>query len=62
MGEDGEYSFSMGYVVNLYDNADDNIDAYFKTTHIKADIVINTTDETNKVIGHIDSDVVPPSK
>ena len=57
-----EYSFSMGYVVNLYDNADDNIDAYFKTTHIKADIVINTTDETNKVIGHIDSDVVPPSK
>ena len=57
-----EYSFSMGYVVNLYDNADDNIDAYFKTTHIKADIVVNTTDETNKVIGHIDNDVVPPSK
>ena len=52
----------MNYVVNLYTKADDNIAAYFKTNHIKADIVINTTDETNKVIGHIDHDVVPPSK
>lgn len=57
-----EYSYSMNYVVNLHSKADDNIDAYFKTSHIKADIVINTTDETNKVIGHIDNDVVPPSK
>ena len=57
-----EYSYSMNYVVNLYTKADDNIAAYFKTNHIKADIVINTTDETNKVIGHIDHDVVPPSK
>ena len=57
-----EYSFSMTYVVDLYDNAEENINAYFDTTHIKADIVINTTDETNKVIGHIDNDVVPPSK
>lgn len=57
-----EYSYSMNYVVDLYTKADDNIDAYFKTTHVKADIVINTTSETNKVIGHIDHDVVPPSK
>lgn len=57
-----EYSYSMNYVVNLYTNADDNIAAYFNTTHIKADIVINTTDEVNKVIGRIDNDVVPPSK
>ena len=57
-----EYSYSMNYVVNLHSKADDNIDAYFKTSHIKADIVVNTTDETNKVIGHIDNDVVPPSK
>lgn len=57
-----EYSYSMNYVVNLHTKADDNIDAYFKTNHIKADIVINTTSETNKVIGHIDQDVVPPSK
>lgn len=57
-----EYSYSMNYVVNLYPKADDNIVAYFDTTHIKADIVINTTDEVNRVIGHIDSDVVPPSK
>ena len=57
-----EYSYSMNYEVNLHSNADDNIDAYFKTKHIKADIVINTTDETNKIIGHIDNDVVPPSK
>ena len=57
-----EYSYSMNYVVNLHSKADDNIDAYFKTSHIKADIVINTTDETNKVVGHIDQDVVPPSK
>lgn len=57
-----EYSYSMNYVVNLYTKADDNIDAYFRTNHIKADIVINTTDEVNKVIGHIDHDVVPPSK
>ena len=56
-----EYSYSMNYVVNLHSKADDNIDAYFKTSHIKADIVINTTGETNKVIGHIDNDVVPPS-
>lgn len=57
-----EYSYSMNYIVDLYPKADDNINAYFDTTHVKADIVINTTDETNKVIGHIDSDVVPPSK
>lgn len=57
-----KYSYSMNYVVNLHTKADDNIDAYFKTNHIKADIVVNTTDETNKVIGHIDNDVVPPSK
>lgn len=57
-----EYSFSMEYVVDLYTKADDNINAYFNTTHIKADIVINTTDQTNKVIGHIDNDVTPPSK
>ncbi|MER2013446.1 MAG: hypothetical protein ABS871_02265 [Methanobrevibacter sp.] len=57
-----EYSFSMNYVVDLYPKADDNINAFFKTSHIKADIVINTTDETNKVIGHINHDVVPPSK
>ena len=57
-----EYSYSMNYEVKLHSNAEDNIDAYFKTKHIKADIVINTTDETNKVIGHIDNDVVPPSK
>lgn len=57
-----EYPYSMTYVVDLYTKADDNIAAYFDTTHIKADIVINTTDEVNKVIGHIDNDVVPPSK
>lgn len=57
-----EYSYSMNYVVNVHSKAEDNIDAYFKTSHIKADIVVNTTDETNKVIGHIDNDVVPPSK
>ena len=42
--------------------AEDNIDAYFKTNHIKANIVINTTEDINKLIGHIDQDVVPPSK
>ena len=52
----------MNYVVKLYTKADDNIDAYYKTNHIKADIVVNTTSETNKVIGHINQDVVPPSK
>lgn len=57
-----EYSYNMNYVVDLYTKAEQNINAYFKTTHIKADIVINTTDATNKVIGHIDKDVVPPSK
>ena len=50
------------YVVNLHTKAEDNIDAYFKTNHIKADIVINTTEDINKLIGHIDQDVVPPSK
>ena len=57
-----EYSYSMNYVVNIYTKADDNIDAFYKTNHIKADIVVNTTSETNKVIGHINQDVVPPSK
>ena len=57
-----EYSYSMNYVVKLYTKADDNIDAYYKTNHVKADIVVNTTSETNKVIGHINQDVVPPSK
>lgn len=42
------------YVVNLHTKAEDNIDAYFKTNHIKADIVINTTEDINKLIGHID--------
>ena len=57
-----EYSYNMNYVVDLYSSADDNINAYFQTTHVKAEIIINTTSETNKVVGHIDSDVVPPSK
>ena len=57
-----EYSYNMNYVVDLYPSADDNINQYFRTTHVKAEIVVNTTSETNKVIGYIDSDVVPPSK
>lgn len=57
-----EYSYSFIYQVQLYKLAEDNIHAYFDTTHVSGDIVVNTTSDINKVIGHIDKDVVPPSK
>lgn len=57
-----EYSYSFIYQVQLYKLAEDNIRAYFDTTHVSGDIVVNTTSDINKVIGHIDKDVVPPSK
>lgn len=37
----------------------ENIDQYYTISHIKADIVINTTDAKNKVIGHINEDITP---
>ena len=40
-------------------NTGKTLDDYCTIKHIKADIVMNTTDETNKVIGHIDNDITP---
>lgn len=37
----------------------ETIDEYYKINHIKGDIVINTTNENNKIIGHIDEDIMP---
>ncbi len=36
----------------------EKIEDYYSISHIKADIVINTTDATNMVIGHINEDIV----
>lgn len=36
-----------------------NIDEYYSISHIKADIVMNTTDKQNVVIGHINEDITP---
>ena len=61
-------SYKTAYIQDLsYDfqitktlkDTGENIDEYYAINHIKADIVINTTDETNKVIGHIDENIVP---
>ena len=52
------FSYDFQISKTLKDTGE-NIDEYYAINHIKADIVINTTDETNKVIGHIDEDIVP---
>lgn len=53
---DVNYDFQFTADLN---NSAKTIEEYYNVTHIKADIVIDTTDESNKVIGHLDEDIVP---
>ena len=54
--KDNSYDFSFTKTI---ENSNKTIEEYDTITHIKADIVINTTDEINKVIGHLDNDITP---
>ena len=54
--QDTNYKFS---ITKTLGEKGENIEKYYKISHIKADIVINTTDEKNLVIGHINEDVAP---
>lgn len=54
--KDNNYKFSITKTLE-----DKSIEEYYKINHIKADIVINTTDEKNKVVGHINQDITPKS-
>ncbi len=56
--KDQNYSIPCQYVLdqNLWNESIKLID-FYGNGHVKADMVINTTSETNKVIGHIDDDV-----
>ena len=59
---DEYYLQDVGYDFKFTKTLDDNgksIEEYYLITHIKGDIVINTTDEVNKVIGHLDEDITP---
>ena len=59
LDEDYDYLFTYYSPVSYYnDNYEDsNPDAPYEITHIKGDIVVNTTTEDNRVIGHLDSDI-----
>ena len=54
--EDSNYDFQF---TKTLENSNKTIEEYYTITNIKADIVINTTDEMNKVIGHLDADITP---
>lgn len=54
--KDMNYDFSISKILG---EKGENIDEYYKITHIKGDIVINTTEKTNLVIGHLNEDVKP---
>lgn len=54
--KDTNYDFSISKVL---EGNGKTVEDYYKITHIKADIVMDTTDNTNVVIGHINSDVTP---
>ena len=53
---DEKYDFKFTKTLN---ETNKSIEEYYAITHIKADIVVNTTDETNKIIGHLDEDITP---
>ena len=53
---DEKYDFKF---TKTLDDTNKSIEDYYSISHISADIVINTTDETDKVIGHIDKDITP---
>lgn len=57
--QDSNYKFS---ITKSLEDSDKSIEEYYNVTHIKADIVMNTTDETNVVIGHINEDITPKDK
>lgn len=54
--QDTNYKFSISKTL---EDSDKSIEDYYTISHIKADIVMNTTDETNVVIGHINEDITP---
>lgn len=54
--QDNNYRFSITHTLG---KTGENIDKYYSISHIKADIVMNTTDKTNVVIGHINEDITP---
>ena len=56
--KDQNYSLPCRYVLdqNLWNESIKLID-FYGNGHVKADMVVNTTSETDKVIGHIDDDV-----
>lgn len=49
------YDFSISHQIKDGKSLED----YYTVSHIKGDIVMNTTDATNVVVGHIDNDVTP---
>ena len=59
LDKDYDYLFTYHSPVSYYDanRVDINPDAPYKITHIKGEIVVNTTTEDNRVIGHLDSDI-----
>lgn len=59
LNKDYDYLFTYKSPVSHYDanHVDNNPNAPYKITHIKGDIVVNTTTEDNRVIGHLDSDI-----
>lgn len=54
--QDTNYKFTISKTL---EDSDKSIEDYYTISHIKADIVMNTTDETNVVIGHINEDIIP---
>ena len=54
--QDTNYKFSMTRTLK---NTGENIEEYYSISHIKADIIMNTTDRQNVVIGHINKDITP---
>lgn len=50
--KDSNYKFTLSKTL-------ENKEDYYTISHIRADIVMNTTDEKNVVIGHIDNDITP---
>ena len=59
LDKDYDYLFTYHSPISYYDAncVDIDPDAPYKITHIKGKIVINTTTEDNRVIGHLDSNI-----
>ena len=60
LNKDKNYSFPVPYTLDqkLW-NESIPLTEFYGNAHVKADMVINTSTETNKVIGHIDTETTP---